>query len=104
MSSIVGYAQEDFAMSRLALGTAQFGAPYGVANSGGPLSREEAIRIVQFASSAGIDTLDTAIAYGESERILGEIGVQQFKVVTKIPPVPASVSGVEEWVKAQTQN
>lgn len=91
-------------MSRLALGTVQFGLAYGVANSGGQLPRKEAARILEFASSAGIDTLDTAIAYGESEGILGEIGINTFKVVTKIPPIPANISDVGGWVQGQIRS
>jgi diketogulonate reductase-like aldo/keto reductase len=43
--------------------------------------------MLQLAARSGIDTLDTAIAYGESETCLGEAGVQAFKVVTKLPAI-----------------
>jgi len=52
---------------RLALGTVQFGVPYGVANTSGQVPLETARAMVQFASASGIDTLDTPIGYGESE-------------------------------------
>ena len=51
----------------LALGTAQFGLPYGIANQVGRISRDEATTILDHAWAAGLDTIDTAIAYGESE-------------------------------------
>ena len=73
---------------KLALGTVQFGLPYGIANQAGQASRSEAKLMLQLASASGIDTLDTAIAYGSSETCLGEAGVQGFKVVTKLPVVP----------------
>ena len=48
---------------RLALGSVQFGLPYGIANQDGQVSRDEAKVIIENARLASIDTLDTAIAY-----------------------------------------
>ena len=90
-------------MSRLALGTVQFGLPYGIANASGQVSREEAGRILRYANSVGIDTIDTAIAYGESERVLGQIDVKPSKVITKIPALPVDILDVEGWVQTQVQ-
>ncbi len=75
-------------MSHLALGTAQFGLTYGIANQNGQVTRSAAKAMLQLAADYGIDTLDTAIAYGESETCLGEVGTQGFKLVTKLPAVP----------------
>lgn len=52
----------------------------------------EAERIVRRARALRIDTLDTAVAYGTSESVLGEIGVSGFRVVTKLPPLEGSVA------------
>ena len=75
-------------VNRLAIGTVQFGLPYGIANQAGQVSRPEARKMLQLAAAKGVDTLDTAIAYGESETCLGEVGCQDFKLVTKLPAVP----------------
>jgi aryl-alcohol dehydrogenase-like predicted oxidoreductase len=83
---------------RLALGTAQFGMHYGVANQAGAPPLEEAKRILEFARSRGLALLDTAAAYGESERILGELGLDGWKIVTKIPPVPEGTVDAGRWV------
>ena len=88
-------------MSRLALGTVQFGLPYGVANRDGQVSRTEAKIMLQLAASNGIDILDTAIAYGESETCLGESGVRNFKLVTKLPAIPDNCTDVNKWVNEQ---
>lgn len=88
-------------MNRLALGTAQFGLPYGIANQDGQVTRPEAKAMLQLAAANGIDTLDTAIAYGESEACLGEVGVQGFKLVTKLPAVPEGCADVSGWVQEQ---
>jgi aryl-alcohol dehydrogenase-like predicted oxidoreductase len=89
------------ALNRLALGTVQFGLPYGIANQTGQVSRAEAKAMLQLAATQGIDTLDTAIAYGDSESCLGEVGTKGFKLVTKLPAFPESCSDIDGWVKKQ---
>ena len=86
---------------KLALGGAQFGLAYGVSNQSGQVSRQAAREIVGLARLAGVDTIDTAIAYGDSETCLGEVGVDSFKVVTKLPPVPDDIVDVAAWVRDQ---
>ena len=88
-------------MSRLALGTAQFGLSYGIANQTGQVSRAESKKMLQLATVNEIDMLDTAIAYGDSEMCLGEVGTQNFKLVTKLPAVPDDCTDVSDWVKSQ---
>ena len=75
--------------ARLALGTVQFGMRYGIANSTGQVTAEQAGAMLRVAAVSGIDTLDTAVAYGSSESCLGALGVSDFRVVTKLPPLPA---------------
>ena len=75
-------------MSRLALGTVQFGMDYGINNQRGKVSREEVFAILDEAAAAGIDLLDTAYGYGESETVIGEYlrGKQRgFRIVSKLP-------------------
>ena len=86
---------------RLALGTVQFGLLYGVANKSGQVSQNEAKSMLRIASENSIDTLDTAIAYGESEKCLGEIGVENFKLVTKLPSIPDGCLDISGWIHEQ---
>jgi aryl-alcohol dehydrogenase-like predicted oxidoreductase len=88
-------------MNRLALGTAQFGMSYGIANHDGQVTRPAVRSMLDLAAANGIDTLDTAIAYGESEKCLGEVGVQRFKLVTKLPAVLDGCADVNSWVQEQ---
>ena len=88
---------------KLALGTVQFGLNYGVANTDGRVSTEMAESILRSAQLSGMDTLDTAIAYGDSESVLGGLGVQSWKVVSKLPALPEGCSDVTHWVKSQMQ-
>ncbi len=75
-------------MDRIILGTAQFGMDYGVNNAAGRVPREEVFNILDKASACGIDTLDTAYAYGESEQALGDCLkklTKKFRVISKFP-------------------
>jgi aryl-alcohol dehydrogenase-like predicted oxidoreductase len=73
---------------KLSIGTAQFGLPYGIANKSGQLSINEGGLLLNAAKRFGINTLDTAIAYGVSEQRLGKIGVANWRIISKLPPVP----------------
>ncbi len=57
----------------LILGTAQLGMPYGIANTQGQPDRPAARRLIETALENGITHFDTAQAYGDSERVLGDI-------------------------------
>jgi len=89
--------------SRIALGTAQFGLDYGVANSSGRVSYEDVSLIVSKARSHGLRMLDTAVAYGQSEAILGQIGVSEWQVVSKLPEIPDGTEDIQQWVENQVQ-
>lgn len=75
-------------VSRLVLGTAQFGMDYGINNKRGKIYPEEVFSILDKAARAGIDTLDTAHSYGDSEKVIGDfvrLGKSCFKIVSKLP-------------------
>ena len=81
---------------KLAIGTVQFGLPYGIANQSGQVNMHDVRGILSLARSSGIDTLDTAIAYGSSEACIGQVGVKEFKVITKLPSLPENIIDVNE--------
>jgi len=85
----------------LALGTVQFGLPYGIAGRGAPVPETEVRQILQIAHAGGIRLLDTAAAYGSiEERLPALCGSLQFRVVSKIPALPggAELGTVEKFV------
>lgn len=90
-------------MSRLALGTVQFGLNYGIANPHGQVSFDETEVILDHARKSGIHTLDTAIAYGNSEQRLGVIGIQDWRVVSKLPAIPEGCRAIDHWVMNAVQ-
>lgn len=71
-------------ISRLCVGTANFGLNYGLANKNGKVNRKNLVEILQVANANGINTLDTAQAYGDSEARLRAIHKSRFNIVTKI--------------------
>lgn len=86
---------------KLALGTAQFGFNYGIANTSGQVQPKEVAKIIKFAEQAGINTLDTAIAYQQSEATLGSIGVKDWQITTKLPSLPNNETNIRKWIEKQ---
>ena len=58
--------------SKLTLGTVQLGMNYGIANKIGKPNSDESYDILVAALNGGINTVDTSIDYGKSEKIIGE--------------------------------
>lgn len=78
----------------LALGTVQFGLPYGATNYAGQVGKDDARSILDEAFKSGITMVDTAASYGTSENILGALigSDPRFKVITKTIALPNDVS------------
>ena len=88
---------------KIALGTVQFGTHYGIANTTGQVKKNEIESILKFAKISGIDTIDTAISYQSSEQYLGDIGVNNFNLITKLPEVPNNCENLRVWITKQIQ-
>jgi len=95
--------------SRLVLGSVQWGLPYGVANRAGVPSDAELDTLLNAARGAGLDTLDTARAYGDAEERIGArlAGGTTWRVVTKLStdaaPPGAGADEVRARVRASVQ-
>ncbi len=90
---------------KLGLGTVQFGLAYGVTNERGQVPAAEVQAIVEAALGAGIDLFDTAAAYGDSERVLGNaLGSQggDIRIVSKLPALSADRIGEAEIEQCRT--
>jgi len=83
--------------AELGLGAAQFGLDYGVSNPRGRVPEDEVRLILDTAAANQIGLVDTAPAYGDSERILGQSWPfpSPFRVVTKTLPVAEGLDRVE---------
>jgi len=75
--------------AELVLGSVQLGLAYGAANSTGKPSREAALALVRHAVESGVNTFDTARAYGDSEDRLGEAlaTTRTVRTITKLSPL-----------------
>lgn len=86
--------------ARLGLGTVQFGLDYGISNAGGRPSEDEVREILASAVNGGMEVIDTAAAYGDSEAVLGrclpEAGI---RLITKTRPLRERTNGTDAaWV------
>ena len=72
--------------NKIVLGTAQFGLDYGILNCNGKVNKKTVKSILSEAEKLKINMIDTAINYGNSENVLGEAGINNFEVITKLPP------------------
>jgi aryl-alcohol dehydrogenase-like predicted oxidoreductase len=69
----------------LILGTAQLGLNYGISNKNGKPSIDQAHEILDIAHKSGIRILDTASAYGDAEKVVGELNQNRFEIISKLP-------------------
>ncbi len=81
----------------LGLGAAQFGLDYGVSNARGRVPEDEVRLILDTAAANQVGFVDTAPAYGDSERVLGQSWPfpSPFRVVTKTVAIGEGLDRVE---------
>lgn len=79
---------------KIAIGTAQFGLDYGIANNSGRVSYSEINSILDLAHNNQIYTLDTAKSYGDSEKYIGNYLKKRktnWEVITKIRNIEINI-------------
>ncbi len=91
-------------MNKLALGTVQFGLDYGINNKVGKVPESEVFAILDYAKKIGINTLDTASSYGESEKVLGQYFVKRGSDNLQIVSKFAEAANVLSDIKTSLQN
>jgi aryl-alcohol dehydrogenase-like predicted oxidoreductase len=70
-------------LSRMMLGTVQFGMPYGVANRTGQPTYRDVLDMITAAVDGGVNCFDTAAAYGTSEEVLGR-ALRELKLLDRV--------------------
>ena len=78
----------------LTIGTAQFGFKYGLDKI--KINDKEILKIKKIISKNKIKYWDTAINYGRSEKILGNLKIEK-KIITKITLPKKKVKNLEKW-------
>lgn len=86
-------------INKLILGTVQLGLPYGINNTSGQPTQEEANSLLATAFEKGIRCLDTAEAYGNSQETIGSYhrcaGSHQFSIITKYKGYQTFLTGAD---------
>lgn len=89
---------------KIGLGTIQFGLDYGISNEGRRPNLNEVMRILEMASKEGLDVLDTAAGYGESESVMGQclrsFPPKTFKIITKFKNCSSEVELRDQFSKS----
>jgi len=73
-------------MSKIILGTVQFGLEYGINNITGKPNHDEVNSIFDYAYSSNVTLLDSAEAYGNAHELIGKYhknSCNKFEVITK---------------------
>ena len=80
----------DPAPKPMTLGSVQFGVDYGITNENGMVSESQSIAIIRHAITEGIQYIDTAATYGNSEQCIGKSLAggwsNRVKIITKLTP------------------
>jgi aryl-alcohol dehydrogenase-like predicted oxidoreductase len=88
-------------IKNILLGTVQFGLEYGINNHSGKPSEIRVFEILDTAWKNGIDTLDTADAYGNAMNLISDyhrVSGNVFKINTKFKNVDAN--GINNKIKS----
>ena len=88
--------------NKIAIGTVQFGMDYGIANQKGKVSQKEIQSILDLAYENGINTLDTAKSYGNSERSIGKYLKSSdfsWNIITKIGSVNNVIVQIKDSIE-----
>lgn len=88
--------------NHMVLGTAQFGLNYGIANTDGQPAQDQVNTLVRTAIANGVQYLDTARAYGDSEQVLGKAlsggWDSRAAIITKLCPLDECPADASESV------
>lgn len=105
--------QRGLEISEISLGAVQLGLNYGINNTHGKPSAETAAKILTTACEGGINVIDTASGYGDSEKVVGDFFrtytgkkptiVTKFKIMIDTDKT-APVEDVEKILRAQVEN
>lgn len=85
----------------LTIGTAQFGLKYGLKNK--KIKKKDLKKILKTLQINKLKYFDTAINYGDSEKIIGNLKINNKKIITKIK-LPKKKINIEKWYNQQISN
>lgn len=96
---------EGYEISKLSFGTVQLGLNYGISNTKGKPTQKTADDIIHYLQTNDIDCFDTAVAYGNSEEVLGHALTthDNVKLISKIKS-DFFITNLEETVLKSLKN
>ena len=85
--------------NKIVLGSANFDQIYGIKKNF--IKEREIKKLFNFASKNKIKTIDTSPLYNKSERIIGLLNNNRFKIISKIPKPPKNIKreNIKKWLK-----
>ena len=85
---------------KIILGSANFDQLYGVKKN--IIKKNEIKKLFNLALKNKIKTIDTSPLYNKSEKIIGSLNNNRFKVISKIPKIPKKIKrkNIKQWMKA----
>ena len=75
--------------NKIIIGSANFNQIYGIRKNF--ISKREIRKLFNFALKNKIKTIDTSPSYDRSEKIIGLLNNNRFKIISKIPTPPKKI-------------
>jgi len=85
--------------SKIILGSANFNQIYGIKKRF--IKQNEIKKLFSLALKNKIKTIDTSPLYNKSEKIIGMLNNNRFKIISKIPKLPKNIKkkNIKKWLK-----
>ena len=85
--------------NKIILGSANFNQIYGIKKNF--IKKTEIKKLFNLAQKNKIKTIDTSPLYKESEKIIGLLNNNRFKIISKLPKLPKTIKkkNIQKWVK-----
>ena len=85
--------------NKIILGSANFGQIYGIKKNF--IKKNEIKKLFNIASKNKIKVIDTSPVYNNSEKIIGLLNNNRFKIISKIPKPPKNIKreNIKKWLK-----
>lgn len=91
-------------INKLILGTANFDMNYGLKNRYKKLEKTEIKKIIYYLKEKKINYIDTSQNYNNTEKILGNLNIKNFKITTKFTFAQDTSALVKEKFLTTTKN
>ena len=90
--------------NEIILGSANFNQIYGITKNF--IKKKEIKRSFNLALKNNIRIIDTSPLYNKSEKIIGLLNNDKFKIISKIPKIPRNIKkkNIKKWVKLKVSN